>query len=91
MQNLFFSQVAGKIVVDIVDPHGTHLTDSMSKLKGLAKYAEIHYMHYRRIEAVAEINGKFKVLDLTEALVRLAILKEKSSKSLYEGSLANDY
>jgi len=88
---LFFSHASGKVAVDIVDPHGTHLSDSMPKLQGLAQYAEAHGKHYRRIEAVAEVNGKFRVLDLQEADVRDAIMKADSSKSLYEGNLANDY
>jgi type III restriction enzyme len=32
----------GKIVADIVDPHGLHLADALSKLRGLALYAQTH-------------------------------------------------
>lgn len=57
---LFFSENAsGEIVVDIVDPHGDHLADSLPKLRGLADYVEKHGADYDRIEAVAEVDGNF--------------------------------
>jgi type III restriction enzyme len=38
---IFFSKMADdSIVADIVDPHGTHLSDALPKLKGLAAYAK---------------------------------------------------
>lgn len=38
---IFFSELPdGTIVADIVDPHGIHLSDALTKLKGLARYAE---------------------------------------------------
>ena len=40
---IFFAvQLDGTVVADIVDPHGTHLSDAIPKLQGLAKYAETH-------------------------------------------------
>jgi len=46
---LFFCQSAdGSVVVDIVDPHGTHLADALPKLRGLAHYSETHPGVYRR-------------------------------------------
>src|SRR5688500_15517874 len=45
---IFFSTVqGGKVVADIVDPHGHHLSDAMAKLHGLAQYAEAHVTVYR--------------------------------------------
>jgi type III restriction enzyme len=56
---VFFSTVSdGKIVADIVDPHGTHLSDALPKLKGLAAYAQENAAVVRRVEAVAVIGGK---------------------------------
>lgn len=81
----------GNIVVDIVDPHGIHLSDAMPKLKGLASYTETHSGLYRRIEAVAEVEGKFRVLDLTRADVRKAIFEAEDAKALYQSALAGDY
>ena len=88
---IFISVIEEKVVVDLVDPHGWHLADSLPKLQGLALYAEVHSSSFRRIEAVAEVNGKLRVLDLTNADVRTAINEAKSAKSLYEGTLASDY
>ena len=53
----------------------------MPKLKGLAQYAETHDKSYRRIEAVAEIDGNFRVLDLTDDTVRAEILNAESANS----------
>ena len=81
----------GNIVADIVDPHSSHLSDALPKLKGLARYAEVNAAAYRRIEAVAVLNSQYKVLDLKEEKVREAVLYASSAKSLYESSVAEDY
>lgn len=89
---LFFSLTKdGTIAVDIVDPHGHHLSDALPKLLGLAEYAETHGKSYRRIEAVAEIEGNLRVLDLTDKVVRFEILKADSAKSLYASQIATTY
>lgn len=88
---VFFAREAGKVVVDLVDPHGLHLADAMPKLRGLALYAEFYGSAYRRIESIAEASGKLRVLDLTRPEVRQAIKDATSAKGLYEGVLASDY
>jgi hypothetical protein len=89
---LFFVELPdGAVAVDIVDPHSIHLADALPKLKGLARYAESHPQNYRRIEAVAEAGGKLRVLDLTRAEVRQAVMEASSAKSLYEGASAGNY
>lgn len=89
---IFFSaKSGGKVVADIVDPHGTYLSDALPKLQGLAAYALAHGDAYRRIEAVADVGGKLRALDLKREEVRSVIAAAKSGKSLYEGPLANDY
>ena len=89
---IFFAKLPdGKIAADIVDPHSHHLADALPKLKGLAQYAETNAAEFRRIEAITEINGSYKVLDLTEPAVRKAICSATSSKVLYEGPLASAY
>jgi type III restriction enzyme len=71
---IFFSRLEdGSIVSDIVDPHGIHLADALPKLRGLARYAEENAGSYRRIEAVAKIDEKYRVLDLRKEQVRTAI------------------
>lgn len=88
---IFFADVDGKIVVDLVDPHGTHLVDALPKLQGLAIYAEKNGDAYRRIESVAEIGSKLRILDLKNLEVRRAINEAVSAKALFESILANDY
>lgn len=88
---IFFAEQDDKIVVDIVDPHGFHLADALPKLQGLSRYAETHLHFYRRIDAVAEIGGKLRRLDLISANVRLAVLKATNAEVLYKSSLAGDY
>ncbi len=77
--------------MDIIDPHGFHLADALPKLHGLARYAETHSQFYRRVEAVAETGGKLRVLDLTRADVRQAVMEATSAESLYKSAAAGDY
>lgn len=90
---VFFSTTAdGTIVADIVDPHGHHLADALPKLRGLARYAETKGSLFRRIEAVTEIDGKYRVLDLKKAEVREALQHATTSaKPIYIGSLGAEY
>jgi len=89
---VFFSTLedAG-VVADVVDPHGLHFADALPKLQGLALYATEHAMAYRRIESVAEVKGKLRVLDLTREDVRKAIASAKDAANLFVGNLASDY
>lgn len=88
---VFFAEVDGNIVVDLVDPHGTHLVDALPKLRGLATYAEENGDAYRRIESVAEVGSRFRFLNLKDLEVRRAINEAVSAKVLFESVLANDY
>lgn len=89
---IFFSlQEDGSTVADIVDPHGTQYGDALPKLQGLAKYTEAYGALYHRIEAVAEVKGKLRMLDLTDAKARKAVAEAEDVKSLYAGTLARDY
>lgn len=89
---VFFSQKAdGGIVADIVDPHGHHLADSLPKLNGLARYAEANGHLYGRIEAVSEVDGRYRVLDLQKVDVRTAIYAAVSAKSVYLAAASSAY
>jgi hypothetical protein len=87
----FGTKPDGTVVADIVDPHATHLSDSAPKLRGLAKYAETHPGIYRRVDAVAEVGGRMRVLDLTSEKVRQAVYEATDVKDLYVAPLAADY
>jgi hypothetical protein len=89
---IFFARQAdGAVVADVVDPHGIHLADALPKLRGLAAYAELHSDTYRRIESVAAVKGKLRVLDLRRKAVRDAIANTKDISTLFAGTLASDY
>ncbi len=89
---IFFARTEdGTVAADIVDPHGHHLADSLPKLSGLARYAEANASLFRRIDAVAEIDGRYRVLDLTNPDVREAVAAAASAKSVYVGQMGCDY
>ena len=89
---IFFTTLDdGKVVVDLVDPHGSYLADALPKLKGLALYAEAHAKTYRRIESVVRVRSTLRVLDLTREDVRKAIASATDAASLYVGSTASEY
>lgn len=89
---LFFSKgVDGEIVADIVDPHGEHFAESLPKLRGLADYTEKHGTYYGRIEAVAKLDGSYRVLDLKLAEVRDLVRRKTSAKEAYLDALSAAY
>lgn len=89
---IFFTKgKAGAVKANIVDPHGQYLADSLSKLVGLADYAEEYGEHFESIEAIAKVGESFKLLDLQNASVRDAIKAGPSAKSLFEGPSAMPY
>lgn len=87
----FVQQDDGTVAADIVDPHGIQFSDAMPKLKGLAQYAERFGDQYRRIEAVAKIGDRFRILDLKEAATRASVSTTATIKALYESEDAFDY
>ena len=88
---LFFTKQDGEVVVDLVDPHGLHLADALPKLKGLALYAAHHSNVYRRIESIAEVNGKLRFLDLKRQDIQDAVAASKNAEMLFSSGLADDY
>lgn len=89
---LFFArQGDGRVVADLVDPHGTQFSDALPKLRGLAEYAAAHPHAFRRIETVARVGDKLRMLDLTDAAVRQAVAKGEEAATLYAGAFASDY
>jgi hypothetical protein len=87
----FASDNDGNIVADIVDPHGIHLADALAKLQGLAEYAQKHGGSFRRIDAVAVVDGDFRVLDMKMKGVRQAVLAAKSAQVVFESGAAEEY
>lgn len=63
---LFFYQVDGKIVVDIVDPHNHSLGDTPGKWAALSRFARQNPGKFRRVTAVIKNKaGVLKSLELT--------------------------
>jgi hypothetical protein len=90
---IFFTQGGdGTVKASIVDPHGTHLSDAIPKLCGLADFAEVFGSEFHRIEAVAQMKDKqLRVLDLTKESVRSAIKGATDAEALYLSEFATDY
>lgn len=71
---IFFHRGEKGPTASIVDPHGYHLTDAISKLRGLANYADQHGDSYLRIESVVKTPaGDLMALDLKSPTVRAAV------------------
>lgn len=85
---LIFSIVNGEIRPSIVDPHGTHLDDSIMKLKGLAEFAEKYGSHFHRIDSLGTsgASNELRVLDMLDPVVRDVVLKSQGSASGLFGS-----
>jgi type III restriction enzyme len=89
---VFFHDVRGEIVASIVDPHGHHLDDAAAKLKALARFAADFGNAFHRIEAVAEVDGRMKVIDMQLPTVREAVLAGKHTPiDLYRSDIASTY
>ena len=90
---IVFNEIDGKVVPSIVDPHGTHLEDALTKLRGLARYAIEFGDAFHRIDSVASgTGGELRVLDMKKESVRDAVLDGKQSAAeLFAGSTAEKY
>ena len=69
----------------------TQAFNTATSMGRLTRYAETFGGKYRRIEAVAKIGDKFRVLDLTEPGTRAAVATATTIKALYESEAAADY
>lgn len=61
---LFFQRdVSGKILVSVVDPHGTHFNDGIQRLRGMAEFVSRYDSLFKDFLAVAEsVRGGKKTL-----------------------------
>ena len=74
------------------DPHGHHLDDALMKLKALARFAGIYGEAFHRIEALTEVDGRMKVIDMKIGAVRESVLVVKQSLvDLYRSTIAVHY
>lgn len=70
------------LVVDILEPHSPHLTDSYAKAKGLAQFAGKHSNHFGRIELIRVAGKQIKRLDLADSNTRKKVLMVDSNQAL---------
>jgi type III restriction enzyme len=84
--------VNGQIKASIVDPHGHHLDDAVTRLKALADFAEKYGDSFYRIEALSELENSMRVLDMKIPEVRDAVRHESmSAVDFYDAAIAVDY
>ncbi len=89
---VFFHEVEGEVVASLVDPHGHHLDDAEIKLKALASFAATYGEFFHRIEALAEVDGHMKVIDMQIALVRDTVLASaETAIQMYRSSIAFNF
>lgn len=86
---LFFQRdVTGKVLVSVIDPHGTHFNDGIQRLRGMAEFVAAHDGLFENFLAVAESkrNGKtvLVALDLKLADVQRAIAEATSDVPLFD-------
>lgn len=78
---IFVHDVAGLLRASLVDPHGTHLADAVSKLQGLAAYAAAHAEDYHRIQSIAFLDGAYLMLNHKDPTTREAITAFEGTES----------
>jgi hypothetical protein len=89
---VFFHEIDGDIKASIVDPHGLHLDDAEIKLKALASFASTYKGCFHRIEALAEIDGQMKVIDMQLSDVRETVLASREpAVQMYRSPIAVNY
>lgn len=82
---VFFHRAGDGVVASILDPHAQSLSDSIPKLRGLAKYAKNHGDEYQRIESIIKINDVFYSLNLKDKAVQTVVeaYREARPEALY--------
>ncbi len=88
---IFFHGKDEDVKVSIVDPHGTHLSDALPKLRGLADFVEAFGGEFHRIESIGEVDNQLRVLDLMDQKVRDAVRSASEAEQLYRSEAASNY
>lgn len=80
---LFFHDLDGDIVIDIVDPHRPDAGDTAPKWRGLANYAQLHGPLLRRVLAVIEDDkGNLLSVDVKNPDVAKALTKASNETDI---------
>lgn len=82
---IVFSRDSNNIVrPSIVDPHGSHLVDALSKLVGLANYAEEHDGTFLRIQSITQISNRVMCIDMTDSRTRDVVRSATSISEVFD-------
>jgi type III restriction enzyme len=84
---LVFRREAGKIKIDVFDPHDDSRADAAEKAAGLAEFARKHRGAFGRIEVIRVVQKRIERLRLHQESVREKVAKVtdlKHLKELYE-------
>jgi type III restriction enzyme len=81
---LVFRRVKGKVVVDILEPHGDHFADGLAKAQGLARYSKAHGDDFGRIEAIRVVGGRIERLNLQDRKIRDKVLNMNTAEQFME-------
>jgi len=81
---IFFHEVQGKVRASIVDPHGHHLSDTLAKLQGVARFVELYGDSFHRVEMVTKKGNDYLLLDLKNPSVRAAVSVASNADELWD-------
>lgn len=81
---VFSRDSSGNVRPSIVDPHGSHLLDALSKLVGLADYAEEHDGTFLRIQCITQVSNRVMCIDMTDSHTRDVVRAAKSISEIFE-------
>lgn len=78
-----------EFIVDILEPHNPHFSDTLGKAQGFAKYAEENDKKIGRIQLIKKEqniggNSCFKRLDLAKSATREKVLKARDHRDLLD-------
>ncbi len=83
---VFFREIDGDIVADMLDPHLLTARNTPERARGLATYASKHWQHFGRIELIVVTrsggNDTIRRLNLMDEDVRKAVAQVTSSEEL---------
>ena len=91
---IFFEETNdGRIIRNIVDPHGEWMSDSVPRLEGYIEYLKNHYNDFAKVLVITKIDNEYRYLDLKNHNV-IKLIKEfkgSSARELFKGSLSRLY
>lgn len=72
----------GKLDVDILEPHDDSRKDTWAKVRGMARFAEKHHIHYGRMIVGRKSGGRLQIIDVSNASVRRRAIGMQSPNDL---------